>query len=520
MKPKPFQAAAALIVLGALCHVTLLPAAEPKRGGSLKFAVDRSIPSLNPFVQGESIGHALRSLIYENLLAFDRNLEILPGLASSWNVSRDGMTYSFVLRPGVRFHNGKPLSPADIKWSIEYVQDPKNGADGRPELTVIQRIDLEPPDRIQIRLKSPYAAFLSSVASIHLFPIVAAGSVKPNERPEAFPAGTGPFRFVEWRPGQELRVQRFDGYWQKGLPYLDEIRFPVISDATVRMNAIRAGDLDIVARIPTEQIARIRDGKLPGLGVSLAAGGDHPRMGINHCRPPFNNLKVRQAFAYALNKQEIIDGAFSGIGTPTNQKLLRENQWFVSDLPDRKQDLAKARALLQEAGYPDGLKVTIPGSTGMENTLQVIQSQVKKVGIELTILIRDQVAHTAALRQGDFQISMSGGATSSDPDLAYYGYYYTPLPQERQLGGRTQPCYGNPRVDQLLDDARKTTDIRKRHQIYKEVIEVLQEDVADIPIAFVPRGYAFQNYVKEFSPTIMAAYSYGNGGLLKTWMDK
>jgi peptide/nickel transport system substrate-binding protein len=286
------------------------------------------------------------------------------------------------------------------------------------------------------------------------------------------------------------------------------------------MNAVRAGALDIAARIPAEQVLRIREGKFPGLGLSSAAGGDHPRMGINHCRPPFNNLKVRQAFAYALNKQEIIDGAFSGIGSPTNQKLLRENQWFVSDIPDRKQDLNKARALLQEAGYPDGLKVTVPGSTGMDKTLQVIQSQVKKVGIEMTILIRDQVAHTAALEKGEFQISMSGGATGSDPDLAYYGYYYTPLPEERHLGGRTQPCYSNPRVDQLLDEARKTADIRERRRMYKEIIEILQEDVADIPIAFVPRAYASQSYVRDFGPTIMAAYSYGNGGLLKTWLDR
>ena len=203
--------------------------------------------------------------------------------------------------------------------------------------------------------------------------------------------------------------------------FRSEARFLVVTEETARVNGVRAGDLDLVERIPMDQLIRIRDGKAPGLGYAMSLGNGHPRMGINHCRPPFNNMKVRQALAFALDKQEILDGVYSGLGYPTNQKLLRGTKWFVSEVPDRKQDAGKAKALLAEAGYPEGLKVTVAGRVGHEKILQVIQSQARKAGIEMTILIRDNPSHLAAMTNADFEISMSGGTTGPDPDLAYYG---------------------------------------------------------------------------------------------------
>ena len=189
-------------------------------------------------------------------------------------------------------------------------------------------------------------------------------------------------------------------------------------------------------------------------------------------------------------------------------------------MPDRKQDAGKAKALLAEAGYPEGLKVTVAGRVGHEKILQVIQSQARKAGIEMTILIRDNPSHLSAMTNADFEISMSGGTTGPDPDLAYYGYYHTPSPERWGKGGRTEPCYSNARVDRLLEEARRISDLQPRRRMYREVVEVLQEEVADLPIAFVPNGFAFQNYVRDFEPTTTEVYSYGNGGMLKTWIDR
>jgi peptide/nickel transport system substrate-binding protein len=497
-------------------------AAEPRKGGMLRFGINKNLATLNPFPLMQSVDHQVRSLVFENLFAVDRNLEPMPSLARSVDIAPDGMTYTFTLRPGVKFHNGKPLSPEDIKWSIEYAQEPRNRAFGQVDLMIIERVEVEEPDRVRIRLKSPFAPFLSVVGGIHLYPVVAKGSLEPGESQQnVFPPGTGPFRFVEWRPGQELRLSRFEGYWQKGLPYLDGVRFVIAVDDTSRFQAVRTGDLDVAEEISGEQVARIREGKVPGVGLAMAPAGSYRRMGINHCRPPFNNVKVRQALAFALDKQEIIDAVYSGLGTPTNQKMLRGTRWFLPEVTDRKQDLARARALLAEAGYPSGLNIEAVGRLGHEQVLQVIQAQAKKAGIEMTILIRDNATHLAAMAKADFQISMSGGTTGSDPDLAYYTAYHTPAPERRGRGGRTEPCYSNPRADQLLESARKVTDFQQRRRMYKEVVEILHEEVADLPVGFIPSAFALRAGVQNFESTIIDdIISYGNGGVLKTWLEK
>jgi peptide/nickel transport system substrate-binding protein len=470
----------------------------------------------------QSVDHRVRSLVYENLLAYDRNLEPLPALASSWNVSPDGLTYTFTLRPGVKFHDGKPLSPDDIKWSLEYAQNPKNRANGREDLTIVEKVEVEGSGHIRVRLKSLFTPFLSAVANIQLFPVVAKGSLQPGEtQRDSLPPGTGPFRFAGWKPGQELRVQRFTEYWQKSLPYLDEVHFLIVSDNTVRMNAIRAGDLDIVEEVPRVEVTRIREGKVPGIGLVIAPAGTTRRILINHCHPPFDNLKVRQALAFAIDQQEIIDGAYSGHGTPANQKIMRGNKWFISELPERKQNLARARQLLAEAGYPDGVKATIDASLGNETELQIIQNQAKKVGIELSTRMHDAATNMAILAKGEYQLDTAGANAASDPDLAYYAYYHTPPAELRHSGGgRTQPCYSNRRVDQLLEEARRITDFRERRRMYKELAEILYDEVPDLLIGFIPNGFAFQKSVRDFEPMTTGVYSYGNGGLLKTWIDK
>jgi peptide/nickel transport system substrate-binding protein len=230
---------------------------------------------------------------------------------------------------------------------------------------------------------------------------------------------------------------------------------------------------------------------------------------------------VRQALALAIDQQEIIDGAYSGHGTPANQRLLRGNRWFVTELPERKQDLARARALLAEAGYPDGVKVTINASAATEMELQIIQNQAKKVGIELSTQMLDAATQMAVLVKGEYQLATTGAIVASDPDFTYYSSYHTPPAELRYgSGGRIQPCYSNRRVDHLLEDARKITDFRERRRMYKEVAEILYDEVPDLLIGFIPNGFAFQRSIHDFEPMVNGVYSYGNGGLLKTWIDR
>jgi ABC-type transport system substrate-binding protein len=157
---------------------------------------------------------------------------------------------------------------------------------------------------------------------------------------------------------------------------------------------------------------------------------------------------------------------------------------------------------------------------GMEMELQVVQAQAKKVGIELETATYDAASRAAARERGEFQLIARGGNTASDPDLAYYGSYRTPPPERWGKGGRVQPCYSNARVDELLDNARKISDFQERRRMYKEVMEILQAEVADIPLAFTESGFALQSRVQDFEPTITSTFSYGNGGLLRSWFAR
>ena len=203
MKPDRFKN---LFFIALLVSVSFAAhGAEPKRGGTLRFGVQKSLTTINPFIQTQSLNHRVRSLMYEGLLSFDSKLEPLPAVATSWTVSPDATVYTFTLRPGIKFHNGKPVTLSDVKWSIDYIQDPKNGAFGHADLTVIKQVELEEPDRLRIRMKFPFSPFLSTLAGIHAVPIVAKDSLKTGERPDSFPPGTGPFRFVSWKPSLEDR---------------------------------------------------------------------------------------------------------------------------------------------------------------------------------------------------------------------------------------------------------------------------------------------------------------------------
>jgi peptide/nickel transport system substrate-binding protein len=510
-----------LLALAVVSLAISTHAAEPTRGGVLRFAVKRNFVTLNPFVRTISTDHMVRSLVYEGLLAEDKNLDPLPALAASWAVSQDGMTYTFSLRPGVKFHHGKPLSAEGVLWSYEYAQEPKNRTSGRTDLTIVERVSIDEPDRIRVRLKSPYAALLSLLAGVQVLPIVARGTLQPSEMSrDSLPPGTGPFRFRAWKPGEVLDLVRFDAYWQKGLPYLDGVRFLTIPDNNVRINAIRAGDLDMVQDVPGEDVLRIREGKLPSVGLVTAPAGVTRYIAVNRCHPPFNNLKVRQAFAYALDKQELLSGAYSGLGVTTNQKILPGTRWFVAEVPDRKQDIAKAKALLTEAGYPNGVKAVIDTTPGWETEVQIIQAQAKKAGIELEIKIVDAATYSAEHMKGNYQVSPIGGRPASDPDLAYYASYHSPSDGRQLRGDRGRPCYSNPKMDELLEEGRRNVDFQRRRRIYKEVIELLQEEIVDIPIGVIQQGFAFQSSVKNFEPTVTGIFSYGNGGVLKTWIDK
>jgi peptide/nickel transport system substrate-binding protein len=467
----------------------------PKTGGILRFGIQKDIINVNPFQRTLSVNKDVGSIAFECLLTADRNGEVRPSLATSWETSQDGLQYTFRLRHGVKFHNGKEMLAEDVVWSMQYTMDPKNAAYGRDGLRSVASVKAVDPSTVQVTLKEPYVPFLSRVTNIQAFPLVPGGSVPSGrEKMQIYPPGTGPFVMTDYKPNQVLAFRRFEHYWQKGLPYVDAVNFRPVEDDTVRLMALRAGDFDIVEKISYDQAARIQKGEIKELGLEFAHAAGYRAVVFNTEKPPFNNMKLRQAIAYALEKPSILTAITWDMGTVTDQKMLRGTRWHVP-LTDRRRDLARARALLREAGHPNGFKLKVQVAQWGQRWWELIQAQLKEADIQLDAEIVDFAKSQNDLRDGNFTVTMHGGLPDIDPDLAYYQYFHTETGPVRVSN---YSRYSNARVDKLLDAGRAELDFRTRYRIYKEIVEILHEEVPQISLAFAPYVFAMRNHVRGF----------------------
>jgi peptide/nickel transport system substrate-binding protein len=491
-----------------------------KTGGTIRFGIPKEIDqvSLNPFQRALSINKDAGSLAFECLLTSDKSGDLMQSLVTAWEVSKDGLHYTFSLRKGVKFHNGKEMTAEDVLWSIDYARDPKNAAYGRNTLLPITSLTASDPWTIRMTLKEAYVPFLTSLTGFDTFPVVPKDSLKGGlEKLGLYPSGTGPFMMTEYRPEQRIVFKKFEHYWRKGIPYLDAIQLRPIYDATVRLTALRADDIDVMTELDYEQALRIQKGEIKDIALFFAKESGYQLVNFNTESPPFNNVKVRQAVAQALDKSEVINAISWGLGETADQNMRKSSRWHVP-IEERKRDAEKARALLKEAGYPDGFKVKgqIQRSNKNKGMFQVIQNQLKEIGIEIEIGLVDFTKHQNDLRSGNFKISAHGGAVHPDPDLAYYRFYTEPGPLKNNNTAR----YSNPKLDRLLEQGRGAADFQKRYRIYKEAVEILHEEVPQIPLGFVPWVFAYRRQVKGFNVHPDAAYFYGSGGLGVTWLDR
>jgi peptide/nickel transport system substrate-binding protein len=497
--------------------------AEPvtKLGGTLRFGIASDITSLNPFQRAISINKQVGSLAFECLLTWDRNEELKPALATAWESSKDGLHYTFKLRRGVLFHNGREMTTDDVAWAIQYVRDPKNGAYGRDVLLPIASVTASDPWTLRVVMTEPFVPFLTALASgFSAFPVVPKGSVPPGrERLAVYPPGTGPFMMTEHRPNEVIRFKKFDQYWQKEVPHLDGVLFRTVEDDAVRSTALRSGDLDVIEKLPYEQVLRVKKGEIKGIELLPVEGSGYAGLIFNTESPPFNNLKLRQVVGLAIDKSRMIDGITWGIGSVSDQKMQKGSRWFVP-IEARKRDPGKARALLREAGYPNGLKIKAQISKTWPNPdlMLILQRQLEEIGIHMEIELVDSARDQEIKRTGAFTISTQGAPVYIDPDLAYYKFFHT----ETGPVKLTNPArYSNATVDRLLEQGRREPDDQKRYRIYRQFVEIIDEESPQITLGFAPAVLAYRSYVREFEVRrLMGDLSYVVGGLGRTWLDR
>jgi ABC-type transport system substrate-binding protein len=496
-------------------------AESPRYGGRLVFGLARDITGLNPFVRTRSTNKYVRQIAYETLFDYDAKAQIVPALAESWTISPDSKVYTIRLRRGVKFHNGEELTAEDVKWSAEYAKDPKNASTGTVFLEKVQAVTVKDKYTVEFLLKESQAIFLNLLASMEAsFPVLPKGSVPAAQgNVPSPPPGTGPFEFKEYKTAREIVFVRNKNYWQKGLPYLDEIVLKPVEDEQVRFASLRAGDLDMIERTPYAFVKKILNREYPEIRFTEAKYSGFRRIIFNVVNPPFNDLKLRQAVLYALDKKGYLDGAFWGLGEPANHAIPRENRWYVK-LPEAKRDLAKVKALLKEAKAGPDFELEILARRGEEPETQVLQEQLTSAGIKTKITVLESGGREARTRAGDFMMVLSGMDVPNDPGDDYsveYGCNEAEVLAKRR--GQNQAGYCNKEFDRLMAEAAKIQDPKKRYDFYANALGILNQEIPAISMVFVPRYFTYRQKVRGFITDGGDRFNTIASGLSRVWIE-
>jgi peptide/nickel transport system substrate-binding protein len=430
--------------------------------------------------------------IYDGLVRYkDGTLEIEPALAKSWSISTDGLTYTFKLRNGVKFHDGSAFDADTVKFNFDRMLDDKSPYhDTGPFplsffFSAIDKVTVIDPMTVEFRLKEPYAPFLSNLA----YPtglIVSPASVKKYGKDFGrHPSGTGAFKFVEWESNAKVVVQANPGYWD-GAPPLKSIVFRPLTDGNTRVAEMLSGGIDLMVEVPPDSVAKFASDKAYRL---YEQAGPHLWFLILNCKSgPFSDKRVRQAVNYAIDKKALVDHVLQGTAQVAAGPTPPAFAWAYNDkLQPYPYDPDKARALLKEAGA-EGKELTFyvtEGGSGMLDPVPMgtaIQADLAKVGLKVKIETYEWNTFLGKVNPGlEGKADMAEMAwMTNDPDtLPFLALRTGAFPDK---GGFNSGYYSNPKVDELLEAARKSTDQAERATLYKQMQEIVH-DVA--PWVFV-----------------------------------
>ncbi|MEA3132942.1 MAG: peptide/nickel transport system substrate-binding protein, partial [Gammaproteobacteria bacterium] len=350
--------------------------------GSATIGMQLEPPILDPTANpAAAISEALYGNVFEGLVKFAADGSVLPQLAESWDISPDGLTYTFHLRRNVRFHDGKSFDAATAKFALDRALAPDSVNPQRSRLQAIHGIDAIDGDTLRISLRRRSGGLLQSLAW-GSFVMVSPDSAAANA---LRPVGTGPFRFAEWRRGDSLTLVRNADYWGTQAQ-LDQATFKFISDPSAAYAALMAGDVDAFDNYPApESFAQF--GADPRFAVFVGPTESETILSLNNRRPPLNNLMVRRAIAHALDRNAIIDGAMFGYGTPIGSHFPPRNPAYVDLTGEYRHDAAKAKILLAQAGYPNGFSVSLklPPPSYARRGGEIIAAQLAEIGVRAKI---------------------------------------------------------------------------------------------------------------------------------------
>jgi peptide/nickel transport system substrate-binding protein len=466
-------------------------AQKPVYGGTLTVALSAEPPGLDPTTNpGATIKRVVHYNLLESLLKVDRSGKVVPALAKSYKVSKNGREYTFTLQKGVLFHDGTPCTAADVKFSFERILNPKTAAPYRMFYEGIESVQVLDPLTVKFTLKKIDSNFIFNLARGDAV-IVPRQAI---DRLKSLPVGTGPFKLAGWKRGESVTLVRNPYYYIPGIPYLDKVIFKFIPDASAQLAALRAGDVDVIAYdLSPENVVLLEQD--PRFKVLKGNTTTEVILAMNHSRKPFNVRRVREAMTLAIDRHAVIQGAVAGNGTPIGSHMDPTNPYYIDLAGLHPYNPEKAKQLLMEAGYPDGfeavLKLPEPYAYARRSG-EIIADQLSRVGIKLTIeVIQWGQWIDRVFKNADYDLTVIGHAEPFDIEI--YGrpaYYFR---------------YNNPTFQELMKNAEGEMNEPARKKIYEAAQRVLADDFVNVYLFAYPALPAMKkevmNWWKDY-PTI------------------
>lgn len=479
------QGAGAGLVAGPM----LSAPARAQTADRLVFALSSFPPSLRPWANTGTAALTVKWQSLRGLLGYTATGEIRGELAESWSHEK-AQIWTFKLRQGAKFHDGEPVTPDAVRASFALIGDEKSSAFFRARVqALVDKIEAPDASTVRFVLKEPSATWPMLLASPHM-PVISPKST------EAKPAGAGPYIIADQERGTRIDLEAFPGYYRPGRPIMKKLRFAVYQDESLRMAALDAGDVDIAEYVPWQNMAAIEKNDKLSLD---SVDGPFMYLIFNTQAGPFTNAKLRQAVAYAVDREAIVKGAFIGRGAVLGGiPFLNSGAFRDPATADYfKTDLAKAKALMAEGGQPNGFKASLLSTAqyGMhKDTAEVVQQSLKAIGIEVSLNIPDWASRVNLGNKGQYEFAVMGTAGDyDDPDAL------TSLLGGGQTASYARPFgYNNPRINELLDKGRAEYDIEKRKAIYREMEKETLADAAFVGLALRSQGYGLKKSVTGF----------------------
>jgi peptide/nickel transport system substrate-binding protein len=459
----------------------LLSCSARPDNNTLVMIIESSPTNLDPRVGLDAQSERIDNLIFDDLLSRGDDLNVAPGLAERWDIP-DPLTYVFHLHRGVKFHDGRPLTSRDVKWTFDSLLEHKIRSTKAGVYRFVDHIDAPDDATVIFHMKEPLATFLWNISD-GAIGIVPYGS---GDEMAAHPIGSGPFKFVSAETDREVVIERNDEYWGEKAK-LSRVRFAVVPDEITEALELRKGSGDILVNSLTPDTV-LTLAKESSLVVEQGAGTEVQYMGFNLRDAILRDVRVRQAIAYALDVRPMIHYLFRNQVRPAHSILPAQSWAYNGDVPDYAHNVNKANRLLDAAGYPlvNGVRFHLMMKTSTNQTTRlmvaVMQQQLREVGIVLDIRSFEAATFLADVTHGAFQMySLRWIGGNEDPDIFEYAFHSAKFPPN----GANRGFYSNPQVDALIDQARRAIDPSVRKPLYAEVQRILANDLPYIDLWYL-----------------------------------